>query len=140
MSTDAEAVLRDAGHRVTRQRASVLQAVMDLGHATPEQISERVADVADLSTVYRTLDLLEETGLLQHTHLGHGSPTWSLAQDHAHVHLVCARCGAVLEVEIDTVEPVVTALRDRYGFSVDLGHLSLSGECRHCGTKRAETH
>ena len=139
MSTDAEAALRAAGHRVTRQRASVLAAVTELGHATPEQIHERVSAVADLSTVYRTLDLLEETGLLQHTHLGHGSPTWSLAQDHAHVHLVCASCDAVLEVETGTVEPLVGVLRDRYGFTVDLGHLSLTGECQQCGTNRTET-
>lgn len=139
MSTHAEAALRAAGHRVTRQRASVLQAVMDLGHATPEQISEQVAAVADLSTVYRTLDLLEETGLLQHTHLGHGSPTWSLAQDHAHVHLVCSSCDAVLEVDTGTVEPLLGVLRDRYGFAVDLGHLSLTGECAQCRTKATET-
>ena len=139
MSNDAEAALRAAGHRVTRQRASVLAAVTELGHATPEQIHERVADVADLSTVYRTLDLLEETGLLQHTHLGHGSPTWSLAQDHTHVHLVCSACEAVLEVDTALVQPLIEALLGRYGFAVDLGHLSLTGECPQCRAKATET-
>lgn len=136
---DAAAALRAAGHRVTRQRTTVLEAVAELGHATPEQIHSSVADVADLSTVYRTLELLEEIGLVQHTHLGHGSPTWSLVEGHTHLHLVCGACGGLDEVDADRVAGLSTYLLRERGFELDLGHLTLSGTCGKCrenGTER----
>ena len=69
------------------------------GHATPEQISEAVPEV-DLTTVYRTLELLEELGLVRHTHLDHGAPSYRPAEDD-HVHVVCHDCGAVVDAPAD---------------------------------------
>ena len=85
---------------MTPQRQLVLDAVRELGHATPEQICARVqraAPAVNITTVYRTLDLMERIGLVRHTHLGHGAPTYS-EQEHQHVHLVCHACGTVTEV------------------------------------------
>ena len=67
--------LRDKGLRLTPQRELVLQAVRELGHATPEEVAEKVRKShpgINLSTVYRNLETLENVGLVQHTHLGHG--------------------------------------------------------------------
>ena len=66
------------GMRMTPQRQLVLDAVRELQHATPEQVCQRVQDTAptvNITTIYRALDLLEELGLVRHTHLGHGAPT-----------------------------------------------------------------
>src|SRR5690606_7193988 len=93
--------LRARGYRVTPQRQLVLEAVSELGHATPEEICARVQQTArgvNISTVYRTLELLEELGLVTHTHLSHGAPTYHLAAEADHVHLVCRGCGEVTEV------------------------------------------
>lgn len=133
-SDDAATRLRALGQRVTPQRKLVLETVASLGHATPEQI--HAASGVDLSTVYRTLDLLEEVGLVQHTHLGHGSPTWSIAEGEVHVHLVCRVCDAVLEIPAGVVEGLHRTLDEAHGFAVDLSHLSLTGVCAQCRTDR----
>jgi hypothetical protein len=66
---------------------------------------QRTASGVNISTVYRNLELLEELGLLQHTHLGHGAPTYSLASDHEHVHLVCRDCGGIDEAPPEVAAP-----------------------------------
>ena len=89
-------VLRERGLRATPQRRLVLQAVSELGHATPEQVCEYVQGQTaslNLSTVYRALELLEELGVVSHTHLQHGSPTYQVADHVDHLHLVCRGCG-----------------------------------------------
>ena len=63
----------------------------------------------NISTVYRTLELLEELGMVTHTHLGHGAPRYHLAAEAKHVHLVCANCGQITEVRPEAVRPLVTA-------------------------------
>ena len=132
---DWQAELRAKGYRLTPQRQLVLEAVGTLGHATPEEIVTAVRETAsgiNISTVYRTLELLEELGLVRHTHLGHGSPAWSVAAEDDHVHLVCRGCGEVEEVERAAVAGVARELQERRGFVVDLGHLTVFGLCRAC--------
>jgi Fur family ferric uptake transcriptional regulator len=130
-----QAELRARGYRLTPQRQLVLEAVTELGHATPEDIVAKVRQVAsgiNISTVYRTLELLEELGLVNHAHLGHGAPTYHAASEHAHVHLVCARCDRVEEVPAEVLADVAQQLRVERGFEVDLCHVALSGVCRKC--------
>ena len=74
--------LRARGYRVTPQRQLVLEAVARLDHATPEEIGAQVQQTArgvNISTIYRTLELLEQIGMVTHTHLGHGAPIYHLA-------------------------------------------------------------
>ena len=141
MRTDAElgadwqAQLRARGYRLTPQRQLVLEAVGALGHATPEDIAtqvRRTASGVNISTVYRTLELLEELGLVQHTHLGHGAPTYSVTTDDHHVHLVCRGCGEVAEAEADVLGEAVRRLADERGFDLDVGHVALFGTCAAC--------
>ena len=96
-----------------------------------------VATGLSLSTVYRTLDLLEELGLVTHAHLGHGAPTYHVATDADHVHLVCRTCGTVTEVAPDVVAGVVERLAAERGFRVDVGHFAIFGQCAACAA--AET-
>ena len=98
--------LRSRGYRVTPQRQLVLEAVAELGHATPEEIAASVQQTAsgvNISTIYRTLELLDSLGLVTHTHLNHGAPTYHLASDADHVHLVCQDCGKIDEASPDTI-------------------------------------
>jgi Fur family ferric uptake transcriptional regulator len=132
-----EQTLRGRGYRLTPQRQLVLEAVNSLGHATPDEVCARVRETAggvNISTVYRTLELLEELGLITHTHLGHGSPTYHSADEADHLHLVCRDCGAVEEADISLSEPLSKRLADAHGFDVDVSHFAIFGRCRRCSS------
>lgn len=132
--------LHQRGMRLTPQRQLVLDAVRELEHATPERICEhvqRVAPAVNITTIYRTLELLEGLDLVQHTHLGHGAPSYS-TQGHGHVHLVCHRCAAITEVPAEELTDLIERLRSRFGFVVDPSHLALSGRCAEHAEPAAE--
>jgi Fur family ferric uptake transcriptional regulator len=130
---DLGAALRARGLRTTPQRRDVLHAVHRLGHATPEQIAGEVGGV-DLTTVYRTLQLLEDLGLLAHTHLGHGAPSYRPADD-AHVHVVCHACGSVIDAPADLADDVARRLDAQLGFTVDVAHFTVFGHCADCARR-----
>ncbi len=134
--------LRAGGYRVTPQRQLVLEAVAKLEHATPEEIWGEVRQTArgvNVSTVYRTLELLEQLGLVKHTHIHHGAPSYHLADDAGHVHLVCRQCEQVIQVDQAAVEPLVVALEQSQGFQTDVGHLTVFGLCADCRWAAAST-
>lgn len=122
--------LRTRGLRVTAQREHVFRAVRQLGHATPEQISEAVPDV-DVTTVYRTLELLEELELIKHAHLGHGAPAYRPADDD-HIHVVCHLCGGVIDAPEELVDALAERLQDERGFTLDRSHFTVFGRCAAC--------
>ena len=127
--------LRDKGLRLTPQRELVLSAVRELGHATPEEVAEKVRQThpgINLSTVYRNLETLENVGLVQHTHLGHGGATYHAAEELTHLHLVCGICGSVGDAPIDVAANFVNALADDYGFKTDVTHFAVYGTCSTC--------
>lgn len=127
--------LRASGYRVTPQRQLILEAVARLDHATPEEIYAEVRQTArgvNVSTIYRTLELLEQLGLVTHNHLHHGAPAYHLAESAEHVHLVCRQCERITEVDQADVRPLVAALEERHGFQTDVAHLTVFGLCADC--------
>ena len=137
--------LRARGLRLTPQRARVLAAVSGLEHATPEAIGARLREEAgaggsapDTSTVYRTLELLESLGLVWHTHLGRGAPVYHAAE-RPHLHVVCASCGEIASAPPDLLDEAAERLAADLGFTVDVGHVALSGTCRACRERASET-
>lgn len=134
-------VLRARGLRLTAPRQMVLEAVYSLGHATPDQIHAAVAKRAagvNITTVYRTLELLEELGLVTHAHLSHGAPTFHPVGEHQHAHLVCQGCGTVDEMPSPALAGLVSQLQETRGFLLDIGHVALFGRCAAC-TGKAES-
>src|SRR5215469_13326027 len=135
--------LRARGYRVTPQRQLVLEAVTKLEHATPEEICAQVQQTArgvNISTVYRTLELLEQLGLVTHSHLGHGAPSYHLAAEAEHVHLVCRECGRITQAHPGAVAALVNALEAEQEFETDIRHLTvfgLCGDCRRAGVVKA---
>ena len=131
--------LRDKGLRLTPQRELVLSAVRELGHATPEDVAEKVRLThpgINLSTVYRNLETLENVGLVQHTHLGHGGATYHAAEELTHLHLVCGTCEAVGDAPITIAGQLVNAWADDYGFKTDVSHFAIYGTCAACVAKQ----
>ena len=135
MTDDLAAKLHSLGYRLTPQRQFVLRAVEKLGHATPDEILAEVqaqSSAVNVSTVYRTLEVLEELGLVRHTHLSDRAPTYHSISDHEHFHLVCRNCDRVISVDSDVVAPFADRLRAEQDFVIDVGHLAIFGTCVEC--------
>jgi Fur family transcriptional regulator, ferric uptake regulator len=129
--------LRERGFRLTPQREMVLAVLHDIeGFATAEEIYSRVQDLSaavDVSTVYRTLDLLQEFNLVACVEPGDGQRRYELLGLHGpHLHLVCQSCGAVLGADLKAARALAEQLREQSGFVLDLDHLSLRGWCPAC--------
>ena len=138
MSRDWDEVLREHGYRITPQRQLVLEAVNKLGHATPETLLAEVQKTAggiNLSTIYRTLEVLEQVGLVTHAHIGHGPPTYHSVDDEPHIHLVCDTCSSVSSIPADSAEVFVELLRAKTGFETDVAHVSVHGQCADCAKR-----
>ena len=124
-------VLRRRGYRVTTARRAVLHTLADSGdHRSAEQIAHEIQTRfphIDPSTVYRTLNLFEELGMVEHAHLGHGPAVYHLGRTHQH--LVCEACGVVIEVPLGDLDDLARVLEDRYGFRLHAGHFALMGRC-----------
>ena len=125
--------LRSRGLRLTPQRELILTAVQALGHATPDQVHAHVrqsSSAVNLSTVYRTLEVLEELELIRHAHLSDRSPTYHSVRGHEHFHLVCRNCKRVTSVETNELDALRATLGAEHGFEIDAGHLTVFGTCR----------
>ncbi|MBI4730217.1 MAG: transcriptional repressor [Acidobacteria bacterium] len=137
---DVDGLLRSHGLRRTPQRQATLEAIAELsGHATAEQIAERVRrrlPTVSASTVYRTLGSLERVGALCHAHLGHTASVYHVGRAGLHQHLVCERCGALREVEASVTAGFAGELRRRFGFHANFTHFAVLGECRSCAARR----
>jgi Fur family transcriptional regulator, ferric uptake regulator len=132
MTDDWRARLREKGYRLTPQRELILEAVDRLGHATPDEVLAEVrthATAVNASTVYRTLEVLEELGLIRHAHISDRAPTYHSTSEHEHFHLVCRNCHRVISVDPDVLTPVAERLEADHGFSIDVGHLTVFGTC-----------
>lgn len=133
---DVLALLRAGGGRVTSPRRAIVQALIDLGHPTAERLTAEVRtrqpDVHE-STVYRFLDELEHLGVVDHVHLGHGPAVYHFAED-AHHHLVCEKCGEVIEVPGQVFAPLRRRLRDEFAFELQPRHFAVTGRCRTCAS------
>ena len=125
--------------RLTRQRERIIDAVLALGHATPDGLAAAVArdggPALSLSTIYRNLEALEEVGVVSHTHLDHRSPTYHLFDHADHIHLVCLSCGAVIESTLTTADSFVGNLLTAHGFVADVKHLAIHGWCSACSAQ-----
>jgi Fur family ferric uptake transcriptional regulator len=128
--------LHARGLRWTSQRRAVIDALADVdGHISAAELVERcrVRDPSTTpSTVYRTLDVLEELGLVRHGHGADGREEYHLRPAREHGHLHCAACGATWEIGEERAAAVAAALRGADGFEVDIGHVTLVGRCRGC--------
>jgi len=130
------AEVRRAGGRVTTARRLIVGALLDA--ATHQTVDELAAIVhtarpeVHLSTVYRTLDSLEEIGLVAHTHVGHGPALYHVGR--IHPHLVCAKCSAVIDFEPAQLDTLREEVRERFGFELHVGHFAMLGHCRDCAS------
>jgi Fur family ferric uptake transcriptional regulator len=121
----------------------VLSALHDVDVlATAEMIHERVqayTSSIDISTVYRTLELLRELNLVTCLELGGDQRKYELVTLHEpHIHLVCRTCDRIIPADLAAAAPFVQKIQKDYGFAVDLGQFSVPGRCRECAQLEVE--
>ena len=129
--------LRERGFRLTPQRELLLSILHETeGLATAEEIHglvQQISSSVDISTVYRTLDLLQEFDLVSSVDLEDGQRRFEFLGIHGtHLHLVCQSCGQVTGASLEVARTLHERLRSEYGFQAALEHLSIPGLCRAC--------
>lgn len=129
-------ILHEKGYRLTPQRMIVLEAVeASDDHISADEIYRQARSrypYMNISTVYRTLELLTELGLASKTDLGGGRLCYHpLGRAHHH-HLVCRKCGKVQDIDISVLHRLQDDIRARYEFDAELEHMALFGICAAC--------
>ena len=129
--------LRERGFRLTPQREMVLSVMHEReGFATAEEIYagvQALSSSVDISTVYRTLDLLQAFQVVAVVDPGDGQRRYELLGVHGpHLHLVCHACGKVINTDFEAARPLVDRLEERYAFEADLERLTIPGLCQAC--------
>lgn len=129
-------ILLSRGYRLTPQRMMVVDALHKVDrHVSAEEIFQQVKaryPYANISTVYRTLELLKELGLAAEIDLGDGIVRYHAKGDSRHHHLVCNRCGRMTQLPESELNSLEKALFRNHGFKADLSHLAIFGLCQKC--------
>ncbi len=133
---DIVSKLSEQGYRLTPQRMMVLSAIENSdNHISAEEIYAQVIAKyphVNISTVYRTLELLKRLGLVTETDLGGGRVRYHPADKGHHHHLVCQECGRIIDLDESVLSSLERSLFREYKFSADLRHLAIFGRCESC--------
>lgn len=128
-------LLRDAGYKITPSRLAVLEVIQERGeHLNPAEILVQARAIhpgIGRATVYRTLELLTQLGIVRPIYVGEEGPTYIRAAG-GHHHLVCSRCGLVVEFEQCMADEMAQDLHTRFGFRIDSHLLEFYGLCAAC--------
>jgi Fur family ferric uptake transcriptional regulator len=133
---DTAELLRRAGHKMTPQRLLIVRALRHAeGHISAPQIAELVKveyPFVDVSTVYRTLDVLKRMRLATSTDMGSGDVLFEWAPEDPHHHLICSSCAHVVEIEHRYLAGLEQSVQRDFGFTPDMHHFAIFGLCREC--------
>ena len=132
---DVIELLKRRGLRMTPQRRIIVAEIMRTqGHISPTDLARKVQGEmpgVNASTIYRTLTLLEEAGVLAHAHL-EGGAEYHRTEEAGHVHLACSRCGAEDDLSLEEADALQQLIAQHRGFRADLTHFAISGLCAEC--------
>ena len=128
--------LSELGYRLTPQRVMILSAIENSkDHISAEEIYAQIVakyPQVNISTVYRTLELLKRLSLVTETDLGGGRVRYHSVEKGHHHHLVCQECGAIIDLDESVLSSLKDTLRREYKFIADLRHLAIFGRCVDC--------
>lgn len=127
--------LKRQGYKLTPQRRVILDIIHQAeAHLTADDIYNLVCrkiDGVNKSTVYRTLELLEELNCVVKSEIGERF-VYHHAEEGHHHHLICRRCGRCINLDEASLEPLRQQLQEDFGFQADLKHVVLGGLCDAC--------
>lgn len=138
--------LKEAGFKVTRQRKQIISGIVGFPqqHFNADQIHRHVSQTRNgigIATVFRTLPILEDAGIICRVKLDGPSAFFELHGDsgkHQHHHLICTTCGIVLELDIDWLDQLEIEIDKIHHFQVQNHHLNFYGLCQHCQVNSQE--
>lgn len=141
MDGEAEARMRAGNRRLGRARRQVIDAIaQEPGPVTAGRIIDLLPEVHP-SSIYRTLNVLEDLGYVRHVHLAHGAALYELAERVSDVrHLVCEVCGKTTQVPNELLRSLAGRLHRDYGFVLDSDHFALPGRCSTCQRDASSAH
>jgi Fur family transcriptional regulator, ferric uptake regulator len=132
-------ILREKGYRLTPQRMMVVDVLHSAdNHISAEDIFQKVKAAypyANISTVYRTLELLKKLDLVTEIDTGEGCLRYHHREKGHHHHLVCSKCGKVAELPESLLTNLQKTISRDYGFEPNLNHLAIFGLCSECKVK-----
>ena len=127
------------GYRMTPQRMMIVDAIEHTeNHISAEDIFRQVVAKypnVNVSTVYRTLELLEKLGLVTKTEMGVGHIVYHPLEKGHHHHLICRECGNIINLDESVLAPLKESLQQNYQFTAELRHLGIMGLCADCKQK-----
>ena len=134
-ATAALGTLRARGLRISTTRRQVVDALFAAeGPVSAEALARSTG--ADLASVYRNLDTLEQAGIAHHVHVGHAAGRYALSGRHAEGYAACERCGRHVELDSDDLAGLRDTVRALTGFACDFSHFPLVGACPDCEATR----
>ncbi len=132
-------VLKERGNRLTPQRVAILRAfVNNENHPSAEDIHREILGdfpTTSLATVYKTIALLKEIGEILELGFGDDGSRFDGRRPYPHPHLICTRCGSILDSEVDNFDNLIDTLAARNGFSVQSHRFDIFGLCSDCAGK-----
>ena len=129
--------IKKKGHRVTKSRELICQILESSGHAhfTVDELYKKVTKKSmevDLATVYRTLELLGQIGLIAHLHQAHGSGIYFLRNEENIMHLICMSCERIIDISFETFTKINKLLMKETKFKSINNNFIYSGICENC--------
>ena len=129
--------IKKKGHRVTNSRELICEILENSGHAhfTVDELYKKVtkkSSEVDLATVYRTLELLGQIGLIAHLHQAHGSGIYFLRNEENIMHLICMSCERIIDISFETFTKINKLLMKETKFKSINNNFIYSGICENC--------
>lgn len=130
--------LQRVGQRLTPQRMAIVELLVQrAGHVTADEIytvARKRYPYLNVSTVYRTLEMLRDAGIVSETDLGDGRRHFALLSGDLHHHAICLACGGVMNLDDRLFEGIRGELRAEHGFVARIDHIAIFGTCRECSS------
>lgn len=135
--------LKKRGYKLTPQRRAIVDTIVESEgeHLTAEEIYDNVkvnCPEIGLATVYRTILLLEEIGIVNRLHLNDGCSRYEIVhkdENHRHHHLICKECSKVIEVDDDMLDELEKRIKEKYNFNILDHSVKFYGICSECQKK-----
>lgn len=129
--------IKKKGYRVTKSRELICEILENSGHAhfTVDELYKKVtkkSSEVDLATVYRTLELLGQIGLIAHLHQAHGSGIYFRRNEENIMHLICMSCERIIDISFETFTKINTLLMRETKFTTINNNFIYSGICENC--------
>lgn len=126
-------VLRENGGRVSTSRRALLRVLFEAdGPLSVEMLAAQAVPPLDVPSTYRTLERLEEVGLVCHVHLGHGPGLYEIASEGEHEYAWCESCGKASSVDPELLDEARSLIEKSIGYLPRFSHFPLVGLCNEC--------